>query len=50
MHGMVTRTLLRGLTIFAEGQIMVDIPGGQFLAGAGVEAMKPPKGSVNQWG
>lgn len=50
MHGMVTRTLLRGLTIFAEGQIMVDVPGGLFLAGSGAEGMKPAKGSANQWG
>lgn len=35
MHGMVTRTLLRGLTIFADGQIMVDAPGGIFLPGQG---------------
>jgi allantoinase len=50
MHGMVTRTLLRGLTIFAEGQIMVDTPGGQFLPGPGAEAIKPGKGSASQWG
>lgn len=50
MHGMVTRTLLRGLTIFAEGQIMVDAPSGQFLPGAGVEAIEPLKGSADQWG
>ncbi|WEK04620.1 MAG: allantoinase AllB [Candidatus Devosia phytovorans] len=50
LHGTVTRTLLRGLTIFAQGQIMVDAPAGQFLPGAGVEAMQPPKGSADQWG
>lgn len=50
MHGMVTRTILRGLTIFAEGQIMVEAPGGLFLAGSGAEGMTPAKGSANQWG
>lgn len=50
MHGMVTRTMLRGLTIFAEGQIMVEAPGGLFLAGPSAKAMKPAKGSANQWG
>ncbi len=50
MHGMVTRTLLRGLTIFAEGQIMVDAPGGRFLEGPGAEGTKPMEGSANQWG
>lgn len=50
MHGMVTRTLLRGLTIFAEGQIMVDVPHGRFLSGPGAETLQPAKGSANQWG
>lgn len=50
MHGMVTRTLLRGLTIFAEGQIMVDAPGGLFLAGPGARGTKLAKGPANQWG
>lgn len=50
MHGMVTRTLLRGLTIFAEGQIMAGASGGLFLPGPGAAGMKPVKGSVNQWG
>lgn len=50
MHGMVTRTLLRGLTIFVEGQIMSQAPGGQFLSGHGAEAMEPTTGSANQWG
>lgn len=49
-HGMVTQTLLRGLTIFKAGQIMADAPGGHFLAGAGAEATRSPGGSVNRWG
>lgn len=50
MHGMVRRTLLRGLTIFADGQIISAAPRGQFLAGHGVQTLQPATGSANQWG
>ncbi|PXA97807.1 allantoinase AllB [Nostoc sp. 3335mG] len=48
MRGAVTRTILRGLTIFSQGQIMPDIPPGQFLAGAGRD--QTTEGSANRWG
>lgn len=51
MRGMVTRTILRGLTIFAGGQIMADALEGRFLAGAGADQTTTTReGSANQWG
>lgn len=50
MRGAVTRTLLRGLTIFAGGQIMSGVPAGQFLPGAGGGRATSKEGSANQWG
>lgn len=49
MRGAVTRTLLRGLTIFAEGQIMDGAPAGQFLPGAGADQGTNMEGPVSQW-
>jgi len=48
MRGAVKRTLLRGLTIFCEGQIMPDVPPGRFLAGPGAE-LKTLEGPQSRW-
>lgn len=50
MRGVVTQTLLRGLTIYAEGQIMPDAPPGRFLKGRGAAPAMTVKGSANEWG
>jgi allantoinase len=49
MGGAVTRTLLRGLTIFADGQIMDGAPSGQFLPGSGADQSSNMEGPASQW-